>query len=230
MIKRVGIFSLARGKDPEEVWKFYAEVHAPDVASRTPGLRKYVINRAVKPWIERRGLMGGEPRWWGILEQWYDSEEAFNQAASMPHTLTASQQKDMEVWASYIGERFGEAIVEEKVLINNPMPEKHCKRLGVFGLREGKDPEEAWKYWTEIHAVNWKDTMPGCRLYAINRVVKAPRGTPNWWGLLEQRFDSREASEQAVRTPRPSDEFVSRFMDLEADASGIAYVEEKVIV
>lgn len=113
MIKRVGIFSLAQGKDPEEVWKFYAEVHAPDVASRTPGLRKYVISRAIEPWIERRGLMGGEPRWWGILEQWYDS---------------------------------------------------------------------------------------------------------------------REASEQAVRTPRPSDEFVSRFMDLEADASGVAYVEEKVIV
>jgi hypothetical protein len=234
MIKRVGIFQLAEGKDPDEAWKIYTEVHAPDVVSITPGLRRYVVSRAVEPWIEKSGQMGGKPRWWGLLEQWYDNEETFNHARSVifnPATpKTESQRRNDELWFSYYGERLGEAIVEERVIIKNPVPENHCKRLGIFGLTEGADPEEAWKYWVGINAVNWKDTMPGCSLFAISRVAKVPEGspTPKWWGLMEQRFDSREACERAMETPRPADEFVSRFI---GDLTGVfAYVEEKVII
>lgn len=228
MIKRVEIFGLAKGKDSDEAWKYLSETHAPAIASRMPGLRKYIISRAVKPWIKQEGVIGGKPRWWCIAEQYFDSEEACEQAVSALANVPASSRKDEEIWAGYLGNRLGEAIVETEVLIKTEIPEKHVKRLGIFGLQEGKDSDEAWNYWVNIHAVHWKNTSPGCSLYLINRGSKTPWGKPKWWGLLEQRFDSIEALEKVMRLPRPSDDFMELYMcDL---TGGLAYTEEKAIV
>jgi hypothetical protein len=221
MIKRVGIFGIAKDKDPDEVWRFYSEVHAPEIAGIMPGLKKYVINRAIEPWIDPKN----KPRWWGILEQWVEREEAFDQTASTPPP--ESHQKDMKIWASYTGERIGGGIVEERVIFEDPTVEARCKRLDVFSLGEGQDPEEAWRYWQEINAVDWKSKMPGCRLYAVSRLIKPMHDIPKWWGMLEQRFGSREACEQAANVFHPVNEFMARFGD---EVIGTAYAEEKVIV
>ena len=99
------------------------------------------------------------------------------------------------------------------------------KRMGFFSLTEGKDPEEAWKYWVEKHAPMLREYLPGIRKYVINRVTEVVRGEPQLWGILEIWFDSREACDKAFTTERPKDDFRS-FM---ADSRSVS-VEEAVIV
>ncbi len=97
------------------------------------------------------------------------------------------------------------------------------KRVVIFSLADGKDPDEVWKYY-ETHAANYKK-MPGIRKYVINRVTKAAGGIP-FWGMSEFWFDSEEAYNRArSSTARPKDDFHSMH--------GVmlnAWVEEKVIV
>lgn len=84
MIKRVVAFSLPDGTDPDELWRYWQEVHVPGVMQLS-GLKKYVINRV-------SNVVGGEPRFWGIAETWWESEEAMHQAFNSP--LGKSCQND----------------------------------------------------------------------------------------------------------------------------------------
>jgi len=74
MIKRVSIVTLPQTTDPDAFWRYWLEVHADDV-KKLPGLRKYVISRAVSQPI-------GEIKFWGMVETWWDSEEDFQRAFS----------------------------------------------------------------------------------------------------------------------------------------------------
>ena len=76
MIKRVVMFSLPEGTDPDQFWKYWQEVHVADVL-KLPGLRRYVINRVAN-------VVTGEARFWGFAETWWDSEEAMYQAFDSP--------------------------------------------------------------------------------------------------------------------------------------------------
>ena len=222
MIKRVEIFALAEGKDPGQAWKYLTEIRALAIAGSMPELRKFVLSRAVEPWPERVGEMGGPPRWWCISEMCFDDREScLNALAGMDGI------RDSE-WDAFVGEDLGSAIVEENYIINEAVPEKHCKRLGIFRLKQGADPEEAWKYWVTIHAENWRTTSPGCSLYKIARAAETPWGAPDWWGFLEQRFDSIQAVESCMHHPRPKDDFMELYMS--GLTGGIGYCEEKTIV
>ncbi len=79
-----------------------------------------------------------------------------------------------------------------------------------------------------IHAENWRTTSPGCSLYKIARAAETPWGAPDWWGFMEQRFDSIQAVESCMHHPRPKDDFMELYMS--GLTGGIGYCEEKTIV
>lgn len=222
MIKRVELFTLAQGADSDSAWKYLTEKRAPVLAGALPEIRRLVVSRAVEPWPEKVGEMGGQPRWWGVVETCFDNREACLKAAAELDGLAD------EEWSSLVGETLGAAIVEENYIIKEHVPEKHCKRLGIFRLTPGAQPDEAWHYWVTVHAENWRNTSPGCSLYKIARAAETPWGEPDWWGFLEQRFDSIEAVESCMHYPRPQDDFKELYMS--GLSGGIGYCEEKTIV
>jgi uncharacterized protein (TIGR02118 family) len=97
------------------------------------------------------------------------------------------------------------------------------KMVGIFLLKEGKDPEKVWKDWEETHASYYKN-MPGLRKYIINRATQARTGNPRFWGLAEFWFDKEEDLSKAFQN-RPKDNFIDNFADFFS-----TFVEEKVIV
>ena len=107
MIKRINIFSLKEGADPDKVWKYWLEVHAAHV-KKIPGLRKYVINRVIKQLPGPAGKKG--VKYWGIVELWFDSEADHDRAINSP----AYNQKDE--WTTFVGPP-SITFVEEKVLV-----------------------------------------------------------------------------------------------------------------
>ncbi|MFC1993069.1 EthD family reductase [Chloroflexota bacterium] len=74
MIKRVGIYALPEGTDPDKFWEYHKKVHTVD-AMRVggPRLKRYVISRVTK-------VIKGEQKYFGMAETWWDSEEEMNQA------------------------------------------------------------------------------------------------------------------------------------------------------
>ncbi len=78
MVKVVSFFSLGEGQKESEVWKYEIGVHAAAM-KKTPGLRKYTVSRAIKALPSLDGTTQ-KPDFWIMVEMWFDSEEAHNQA------------------------------------------------------------------------------------------------------------------------------------------------------
>lgn len=108
MIKSVSIYSLPKGTDPEEFWKYHTEVHARDVARLAgKGLKKYVINRVTE-------VRFGEPKFWGMIEMWWESEEAKDAYFKIANvTKTPSGRSIPDDFKVRVTDQFG-AQVEEK--------------------------------------------------------------------------------------------------------------------
>ena len=108
MIKRVTVCWLPQGTDPDKFWKYHKEVHAVDVIRVAgPRLKKYVINRVVKP-------IYGTPTFFDLIETWWDNEEDMHQAfdvdirnAKLPNGKTISE----DFWSQVAG---GFAVVVEE--------------------------------------------------------------------------------------------------------------------
>ncbi|MBO05995.1 MAG: hypothetical protein CMI58_03020 [Parcubacteria group bacterium] len=100
MVKKIGMFQLAKGKDSDEVWKYWIETHAAQVKT-LPGLRKYTINRV-------KSVTKGDVHFWGVAELWFDTEEDYDKAFShlVPDEFgTLVTDPRLSVW------------VEEKVIV-----------------------------------------------------------------------------------------------------------------
>lgn len=111
MIKRVSIYSLPEGVDPDKFWKYHTEVHASDIRKAAgPRLKKYVLNRA-------RKVESGEPKFFGLIELWFESEEAMNGALNDFRTLKVRSGKNiLDDFQSQVTEYFA-ATVEEREIV-----------------------------------------------------------------------------------------------------------------
>ncbi len=68
MVKMITVYSIPEGTDPDKFWKYHTEEHAIDFRDAArPFLKKYVINRVLGS--------RGEPKFFGLIETWWDSEE-----------------------------------------------------------------------------------------------------------------------------------------------------------
>lgn len=95
MIKKITVYSLPDGTDPDEFWKYHTEVHAADI-KKVAGLRlrKYVINRVTK-------VGAGQPNLWGLVETWWESEEAMNEVLGEIDSIRTPDGKTIwdDFWA-----------------------------------------------------------------------------------------------------------------------------------
>ena len=206
MYKSVALISVANGKDPDKVWKYWINPHAANYKNVTT-IKKYVLNRVIKA--------SGEFPFWGMPETWYDSEEASRQ----PHTVTIPKDD----FPSMIGNERITASLDEKVIIEG-LEQGMYKRMTVFSLVNGKDPDKVWKYWIETHAANYKN-VPGIKKYVLNRVIKASGEMP-FWGMAEQWFENEETYNKFRSIAGfPKDDFASMH-----GAISSAWVEEKIIL
>lgn len=108
MIKRIAVYSLPEGTDPDEFWKYHTELHSADVR-KAFGFRvkKYVINRVVE-------VVKGQPTFWGVVELWFENTEAMNEAHErLKHFKTLKGKTFQEDFFSRVTGRFS-AVVEEK--------------------------------------------------------------------------------------------------------------------
>ena len=76
MQKLVFVLQLRKDMSREEALRYWREVHGP-IASKVPGLRKYVQNHAT-------AAPEGDLQFDGIAELWFDSPEAFQAATVSP--------------------------------------------------------------------------------------------------------------------------------------------------
>lgn len=83
MVKFVVLIKLREGVDPDKFWKFWEEVYAPP--HMVPGLIKYCINRVTK-------VVSGEAKYWGMAEQWFESEEALQEMLNSPKLRQAREE------------------------------------------------------------------------------------------------------------------------------------------
>ena len=76
MQKVVYVLQLRSDMSREEALRYWREVHGP-IASKVPGLRKYVQCQAT-------AAPEGDLQFGGVAELWFDSREAFEAATSSP--------------------------------------------------------------------------------------------------------------------------------------------------
>ncbi|RJR16939.1 MAG: EthD family reductase [Desulfobacteraceae bacterium] len=103
MIKMISIFSLPEGTDPEGFWKYWNEVHVPDI-KKLNGLKKYAIHRVKKK-------LAGDEKFWGLVETWWNSEEDMRKAFGTPEGQSAAG----DFWPRVTGR--SSVLVEENVII-----------------------------------------------------------------------------------------------------------------
>jgi len=111
MIKRVTVYSLPEGTDPDEFWKYHQEVHAPDfVKLAGPDLKRYVIHRVNK-------VIRGEPKFFGFVETWWENEEAMERSVqNVAAHKTADGKTVQEDFFSRITDGFM-TLVDERVIV-----------------------------------------------------------------------------------------------------------------
>ncbi len=76
MQKLAFIIQLRDDMSREEALRYWREVHGP-IASKIPGLKKYVQNHATS-------APEGDLQFGGIAELWFDSQEALQSAMGSP--------------------------------------------------------------------------------------------------------------------------------------------------
>lgn len=76
MQKLVFVLQLRKDMSREETLRYWREVHGP-IASKIPGLRKYVQDHAT-------AAPEGDLEFDGIAELWFDSQQALQSAMASP--------------------------------------------------------------------------------------------------------------------------------------------------
>lgn len=107
MIKVIGTAYKRDDFTTEEFFDYWRDVHAP-ISGKAPGLRGYVVSE-----VQRR--LQGEIESEAFVEQWYDDEEAFENAANSPEVAAAWE--DVPRYAKTSGSFW---IVREHVIIPPP--------------------------------------------------------------------------------------------------------------
>ena len=110
MYKTMSVYALPEGTDPDEFWKYHTQVHAADVKKAAgPTLKKYVINRVVE-------VMRGEPKFFGVIEMWWESKEARDGYAKRAQTVkTATGKSPPEDFGARVISGFSVHLEEKEI-------------------------------------------------------------------------------------------------------------------
>jgi hypothetical protein len=231
MYKTMSVYTLPEGTDPDEFWKYHTQVHAIDVKKAAgPTLKKYVINRVID-------VLRGTPNFFGVIEMWWESKaarEGYSERAKLVKTATGKSPP--EDFGARVINGFSVHLEEKEITLGNPRRHSNLyKTMSVYALPDGTDPDEFWKYHTQVHAMDVKKAAgPTLNKYVINRVVDVMRGEPKFFGIIQMWWESKETREgyseraKLVKTATgksPPEDFGARVI------SGFAvHLEEKEIL
>lgn len=109
MIKTIGTAYKRDDFTNEDFMRYWLDVHAP-ISAKAPGLRGYVVSEVIR-------RLQGDVHTEAFVEQWFDSEEAFEAANSSPEAAAAWE--DVGRYAKTSGSFW---LVEEHVIIPPPAP------------------------------------------------------------------------------------------------------------
>jgi len=107
MIKTIGTAYKRDDFTTQEFFDYWRDVHAP-ISARASGLRGYVVSEVIRK-------LQGEIETEAFVEQWFDDEDAFNEAANSPEAAAAWE--DVPRYAKTSGTFW---IVREHVIIPPP--------------------------------------------------------------------------------------------------------------
>src|SRR5580700_324304 len=111
MIKRVSLVVRKAGMPVEDFQRYWREVHAP-LALRVPGLRRYVQSHTLPETYDS----ADPPAYDGIVETWWDSVEASEQARRTPERAAVDADQP-----NFIGSSFGLIAAEFALLDGIPI-------------------------------------------------------------------------------------------------------------
>ena len=110
MIKVIGTAYKRDDFTREEFFDYWRDVHAP-ISAKAPGLRGYVVSEVTRK-------LQGELETEAFVEQWFDDEAAFENAAASPELAAAWD--DVPKYAKTTGTFW---VVKEHVIIPPPQRE-----------------------------------------------------------------------------------------------------------
>ena len=71
--------------------------------------------------------------------------------------------------------------------------------MSTFRLKPDEDQEKAIKLWHEVHAPNvMKSKEFGIKKYVISRILSAPGGGDDFFGMVELYFDNLETAQKCM--------------------------------
>jgi uncharacterized protein (TIGR02118 family) len=194
MFKTLAFVHRRPGLSPEAFADYWVKVHAPLVAPRLPGLRKYEVNVAFQP------PDGGEPPAWdgvAIL--------GFDDLAARASAHASAQFEDPERRASsdrLLDLGSTESIwAEEHVVVDTGRPSSGnlVKQFALVRRRPGLSHEEFADYWVKVHGPLVRPRLAGLRKYILNVAATRPGAPPpDWDGVVELGFDDYAALRQAM--------------------------------
>ena len=103
MFKMIILMRKKQGMSDEEFADYWLRTHAP-LASKMPGLKRYLVNTVQRP-------PNKEPEYQGVVELWFDDKESMKNAFASPEGR--STQQDSQSFTSLMTTLF----VEEHVIV-----------------------------------------------------------------------------------------------------------------
>ncbi len=141
MFKVVTLYKRKEGTDVAEFQQRWLDKHSL-IASRIPGLRRYVQSHALP-----QGYKKGELIYDGISEMWFDSEQAFKDASSSD--AAAKVRQDASSFTD--DSRTVVMTVVVHVIKDGAIPVPAVKNIEFVNQRPGMDLNEFRRYWKEVH-------------------------------------------------------------------------------
>lgn len=197
MIKVIEIINRKPGMDVETFQDHWLNRHGPIVA-RIGGLRRYVQSHTKLGGYER-----GDIPFDGIAELWFDDKAALGSIASTEEFAVAKADEPNFIDTA----RLIELVVDEHVVKDGPAPAEGIKSIEFVHLASELSPEEAHRYWREVHGPI-AAAIPTMSRYVQSHTRMGAYGRPTpppfdgvaitWWNDLAAMRASGETDEYAA--------------------------------
>jgi uncharacterized protein (TIGR02118 family) len=197
VIKRVSLVRRKQGMSVEDFQKHWREVHGP-LAVRVPGLRRYIQSHVLLETYDG----ATPPTYDGMVETWWDSVEASEQARLTPER-EAVDADGRNLFSSSTG------LITTEVPIIDAFPsardrQSMVKYVAMLYRKEGVSVEAFQKYGREVHGPINVKRDPAMRRYIQTHVLPETYNSANppaYDGLPEAWYDSLEAYQNRPRDP-----------------------------
>ncbi len=202
MIKTMSLLVRRDGLSTSEFQTHWRDVHGP-IAARAPGLLQYIQCHTARDTYRD----DNQPRWDGVAELWWESEETLAAARESPEW-----QAVLEDGARIVGESLSVTAVERPIIDAFPDPADRAgmiKRMGFLRRRDGMSVEDFQRHWHDVHAPLVIAELTTMRRYIQAHVRTGTAGPDQpsaFDGVAQSWWDGPENSQlQTVASPdRPT--------------------------